>query len=353
MTKDELFQIEIPPVDREIYRQVRDRLDHIAKPLDSLGAFEHFIAQIGAIQKDVRAVIQKRAVLVMCADNGIVKEGVSQSGREVTLAVAKAMGKNQSAVGRMAAAAEVRMIPVDIGIDSGEIIAGVENFKVRRGTRSFAAEPALTEQETLQAIEIGMNLVGRCKKEGFQLLGTGEMGIGNTTTSTAVAAALLNLDPVEVTGRGAGLDDISLERKRMVISQSLKKYRLQEADAFTVLQTAGGLDIAGLAGVFIGAAVYQIPVIIDGVISAVAALTAQQICPGVKEYMIPSHKSRETIAELVMEQLKLRPVIAADMALGEGTGAVMMITLLDLACEVYQKGSTFGSFAIDIYERYS
>lgn len=353
MTKAELYHIVVPPVDRDIYRQVKAKLDHVAKPLDGLGVFEHLIAQIGAIQKETRVTFQKRALLVMCADNGVVEEGVSQSGKEVTLAVAKAMGKNQSAVGKMAEAVGVKVFPIDIGIDTEEVIEGVENCKVRRGTRNFATEPALTEEETLRAIEVGMQLVCRCKREGYQLLATGEMGIGNTTTSTAVAAALLKTDVASIIGRGAGLDNSALTRKRKVIEKSIARYQLHQADAFSVLQTVGGLDIAGLAGVFIGAAVYQIPVIIDGVISAVAALAAQRLCKGVNQYMIPSHKSREITSNYIMEQLNLRPVIDADMALGEGTGAVMMISLLDIAGRVYQEGASFDSFEITQYERYS
>lgn len=252
MTREELKNLVIPPINQELYKQVKKKLDQVAKPLDGLGEFEQFIAQIGAIQKNTRIQIDKKAVLVFCADNGIVKEGVSQSDKEVTLAVAKAMGKNQSSVGKMAAAVGAVVIPVDIGIDAEEAIAGVRNRKVTKGTRNFAKEPAMTEAETLQAIEVGIQLVKECKGNGYQLLATGEMGIGNTTTSTAICAALLHREASEITGRGAGLDDVSLNRKVRVIEQAVMDYQLRNADPFTVLRTVGGLDIAGMTGVFFG-----------------------------------------------------------------------------------------------------
>ena len=269
MTKAELDNITILPLEDSWYRRVKEKLDGIAKPLDGLGKFEHLIAQIGAIEKTTRISIQKKAVLVMCADNGVVEEQVSQSGKEVTLAVAKAMGVNNSSVGKMAAVAGVVVIPVDIGVDTDEVISGVLPRKVAKGTKNFAKEPAMTEEEVLKAIK-----------------------------------------------------------------------------------TVGGLDIAGLTGVFIGAAIEQIPVVIDGVISAVAALLAETLCKGAVNYMIPSHKSRELAETAIMKKLRLDPVLDADMALGEGTGAVMMMSLLDVALGVYLKGASFANFEIEQYKRY-
>ena len=352
MTRDKLHNLRISSVNQEIYRKVRENLDHVAKPLDGLGIFEHLIAQIGAIQKSTKPDIRKKAVVVMCADNGIVEEGVSQSGNEVTLAVAKAMGKNMSSVGKMAAGIGAAVIPVDIGIDFAGTIQGVKNNKVAMGTRNFLKEAAMTEQETLQAIEVGMQLVRQCRDEGYGILATGEMGIGNTTTSTAAAAALLDMDAREITGRGAGLNDLALARKMQVIVAAIEKYQLRKADPFTILQTVGGLDIAGLTGVFLGAALYEMPVVIDGAISAAAAMLAECLCPGAKAYMIASHRSRETTADVILQRLGLKPVLDADMALGEGTGAVMLMSLLDIALRIYIDGSTFEAFAIEQYERY-
>ena len=335
MTKAELDNRKILPLEDSWYRRVKEKLDGIAKPLDGLGKFEHLIAQIGAIEKTTKISIQKKAVLVMCADNGVVEEQVSQSGKEVTLAVAKAMGVNNSSVGKMAAVAGVDVIPVDIGIDTDEVIPGVLPRKVAKGTKNFAKEPAMTEEEVLKAIETGIQLVQQCHREGYEILATGEMGIGNTTTSTAVAAALLDLEVEQVTGKGAGLTDEALERKCRVIEEAIEKYSLRDAD-----------------GVFIGAAIEQIPVVIDGVISAVAALLAETLCKGAVNYMIPSHKSRELAETAIMKKLHLDPVLDADMALGEGTGAVMMMSLLDVALGVYLQGASFANFEIEQYKRY-
>ena len=181
MTKAELDSIKILPLEDSWYRKVKEKLDGIAKPLDGLGKFEHLIAQIGAIEKTTKISIQKKAVLVMCADNGVVEEQVSQSGKEVTLAVAKAMGVNNSSVGKMAAVAGGDVIPVDIGIDTDEVIPGVLPRKVAKGTKNFAKEPAMTEEEVLKAIETGIQLVQQCHREGYEIFATGEMGIGNTT----------------------------------------------------------------------------------------------------------------------------------------------------------------------------
>ena len=232
------------------------------------------------------------------------------------------------------------------------MIPGVLPRKVAKGTKNFAKEPAMTEEEVLKAIETGIQLVQQCHREGYEILATGEMGIGNTTTSTAVAAALLDLEVEQVTGKGAGLTDEALKRKCRVIEEAIEKYFLRDADAFTILKTVGGLDIAGLTGVFIGAAIEQIPVVIDGVISAVAALLAETLCKGAVNYMIPSHKSRELAETAIMKKLHLEPVLDADMALGEGTGAVMMMSLLDVALGVYLQGASFANFEIEQYKRY-
>ena len=178
--------------EQKVYEQIRLIWDKVAKPIDGLGRFEKITARIGAIQEKEDIDISRRAILIFCADNGIVEEGISQSGQEVTLAVMKNMGKEQSSVGKMARFANIDTIPVDIGVNTGEIAEGVIGRKIRKGTRNFRKEAAMTKEETLQAIATGMELVQRCKENGYQLLGIGEMGIGNTTTSSAMAAALLS-----------------------------------------------------------------------------------------------------------------------------------------------------------------
>ena len=250
-----MFEIELP--DKNIEQEIQKNWDRVAKPLDGLGAFEGFSARIGAILGSPKIDIQKKAVIVMCADNGVVAEGISQSGQEVTAAVTENLGKRNTSVCKMAKAVGADVIPVDIGVCADHGFPGVLDRKVKKGTKDFLKEPAMTEAEALQAIETGMELVKECKAAGYTLLGTGEMGIGNTTTSAAMAAALLGAAPKTVVGRGAGLSDAGLARKTEVIAEALEKYQLQQNEPMRILCSVGGLDIAGLCGVFLGGAKYH------------------------------------------------------------------------------------------------
>ena len=345
--------------DRDIYDEVLRRWDRIAKPLGSLGRLEEMTARIGAVQGTADVDISKRAVIMMCADNGIVREGISQSGQEVTRAVAEWMGRGESSVCRMAAVLGADAIPVDIGINMEGSPEGVADRKVMKGTRNFIREPAMTEDECMQAINAGIDTVCECSMEGYRLLAAGEMGIGNTTTSAALASSLLGLDVDEVTGRGAGLSDAGLERKKGIIRKALDRYRPgDETDlkspehAMEMLASVGGLDIAGMAGVFIGGAIYHIPVVIDGFISAVAALVAERLAPGCRDHMLASHRGREPGMRYVLDELGLEPVIDAGLALGEGSGAVMLFPLLDAALALYSDGLVFDETEVEQYEHF-
>lgn len=352
-TKESLLNLSVEEPDREIYSKVLHNWDNVAKPIDGMGRFETITARIGAILGTEVIDISKKAVLILCADNGIVEEGISQSGQEVTLAVMKNMAQKKSSVGKMADFIGADTIPVDIGVNHREKVAGVLDRKIRCGTRNFRKEPAMTEAEMVQAIVTGMELVFDCKEKGYQILAMGEMGIGNTTTSSAIAAALLGCDVAEVTGRGAGLSDEKLIHKREIISEAIEKYDLKHADACGILAAVGGFDIAGLTGICIGGALYHVPIVLDGVISMVAALLAEQILPGVKDYLIPSHKGKEPAMDKIAEKLQLEPIVDGKMALGEGTGAVMLLSLLDMALCVYQDRTTFSDIQIEQYERFS
>lgn len=351
-TEEDLDKLLIQQPDKEIHKKVLENWDQIAKPLDGMGRFETLIAQIGAILGTEEIDLSKKAVIIMCADNGIVEEGVSQSGQEVTAAVAKQMAKGASSVGKMAAAIGADTIPVDIGIGTKEQIPEVLDRKIRCGTRNFRIEPAMTGKEAISAIFTGIEIVEDCKQKGYHILATGEMGIGNTTTSSAMAASLLGCEADAVTGRGAGLCDEKLCHKRQIITEAIEKYKLYEAKPLKVLETVGGLDIAGLAGVCIGGGIFHIPVVLDGVISMTAALLAERLVPGTIQYLIPSHKGKEPAVERLMKELHLEPVIDAGLALGEGTGAVMMLSLLDMALSVYRGRTLFSDIQVKPYERY-
>lgn len=366
-TEETLLNLSPEAPDEKIRRRVRDNWDHVAKPIDGLGSFESLTAQIGAIQGTEHIDISKKAVLILCADHGIVAEGVSQSGQEVTRAVAEKMAEQRSSVGKMAACIGADTIPVDIGINCPDPVSGLLDRRIRRGTGNFKRESAMTRQEAVRAVCTGIALAGECRDAGYRILATGEMGIGNTSAASAVAAALLGCPAEEVTGRGAGLDDERLLRKGRILSQALSLHGLfqnpQElpeketpagrAYALRVLETVGGLDIAGMAGVCIGGALYRLPVVLDGMVSMSAALLAQRLVPGTSAFLLPSHMGREPASERLAKELGLFPVIHAGMALGEGTGAVMMFSLLDIALRVYQDQTTFADIRIGQYERFS
>lgn len=350
-TGEALRELKIDAPDETVRKKVYEHWDFVAKPLDGMGRFEKLIAQIGAIHGSPEIDIAKKAVVIFCADNGIVEEGVSQSGQEVTLAVAKNMAAKSSSVGRMAACIGADTIPVDVGINRRETIAGVLDRKIRCGTRNFRLESAMTREEAVRSVFTGIEMAAYCKERGYRILATGEMGIGNTTTSSAVAAALLGLPAVQVTGRGAGLTDEKLRRKCEIIEEAVAGYELRGADPFRILETVGGLDIGALAGLCIGGALYHLPVVLDGVISMTAALLAEWIAPGTRAYLLASHRGKEPAMQELAAALGLSPVIDGELALGEGTGAVMLFSLLDMALAVYRDGSTFGDIQIENYQR--
>ena len=343
----------IRPADENAYRAAKARWNSIAKPLDSLGLMEEAVCRMAAIQGTAKVDIQKRAVVVMCADNGVVAEGVTQSGQDVTAIVTENMSSGDTSVCCMARAAGAEVIPVDIGVYRPVTGERIRQCCVRRSTANMTKGPAMSREEAVQALETGINLVGELKAQGYSLLATGEMGIGNTTTSSAVTAVLLNREPAEVTGRGAGLTSAGLERKIAAIEKAIAVNRPDPADALDVLHKVGGLDIAGLAGVFLGGAVHRVPVLADGFISCVAAIVAQRLCPAARDYVLASHASKEPAGRLVTEAMGARPFLYADMCLGEGTGAVAVMPLLDMALAVYEGMSTFEDIHIEAYEHLS
>lgn len=345
-------KIKIEKPDSYIYDKVRKNWDRVAKPLDSLGKFEDITARIGAIHRDTAIDISKKAVAAMCADNGIVDEGVSQTGQEVTLAVAKAMAEGSSSVCKMASGYGIDVFPIDIGIASDESVNGLINKKIKKGTCNFAKKPAMTIADAKRAVNTGIEIAIKLFEKGYKLICTGEMGIGNTTTSAAVIASLLKKPADIIAGRGSGLGSKGFKRKLDVIRKAIDKYDLYNAKPIEVIACVGGFDIASLAGLIIGAAYCKIPIVLDGIISLAAALAAVKLIPVVGEYLIASHISREPAAELVLNELGLSPVIDADMALGEGTGAVMMCILIDTALTLYNTQLTFDDINIEPYSRF-
>ena len=358
MTLTELFSITIHAPDEEIRAAAKRRWDALAKPLDGLGHFEDILGSIAAVRGTVLPDISKKVLIIMCADNGVTEEGVSQADQKVTYDVAALMGRKRSSVGVMAKHYPLDILTVDIGINSGDVPEGVLDRKVRRGTADFIKEPAMTEEECLKAVGTGIELAWSCADKGYGLIATGEMGIGNTTSSAALISVLSGRKPEELAGRGAGLTDEGIQRKLSVIREALEFHFpgrsggiFSGREAFEALRKVGGLDIAGLAGVFIGGAMRGVPVVIDGVISAAAALAAGKMVPGCRFAMIASHSGRERGTTEALHQLGLVPVIDADLALGEGSGAVLLLPMLDMAMSLYQEGTFFSETGIGQYKR--
>lgn len=344
------WQSQIAKSNEDAMQEAKARWDRVAKPLDGLGRFEELIVQIAGITGSAEVSLDKAAVLVFCADNGVVTEGVTQTDQSVTAAVARSLAKGTANVNRMAEAAKIDVLPVDIGIAGELSVPGLLPWNVRHGTGNIRVESAMTEEEAVFAIAGGIELVRLCKRKGYHILATGEMGIGNTTTSAALAAALLSLPAEEVTGTGAGLSKERLAIKKRVVADAVQ--RVRGADPFSCLCGLGGLDIAGLIGVFLGGAIYRIPIILDGAISGIAALLAARLFPGCEGAMLASHVGKEPVCRRVLSELSLSPVIDADLALGEGTGAVLLVPLLRMALSVYRTGASFEEIEVEKYKRF-
>ena len=347
MRKDMLKTIS--PADEAAYAACIARFDQVAKPVGSLGKFETLLAQIAAVCGSADIDIAKKCVLVFCADNGVTAQGVSQSGHEVTSAIARMLINGKSGVYVMAKACGADVFPVDVGMV--DAVDGILNRKLVSGTEDITKGPAMTKETAWKAIELGIALVKEKKEQGYRLIATGETGIGNTTTASAMASVLLHAPVETVTGRGAGLSDEGLLRKRAAIAEAIHVNMADTADPIDVLMKVGGLDIAAMAGAYLGGALYRVPIVMDGVISAVAALIAVTLNPLVRGYIIPSHISAEPAARLICEALKMEPILHADMRLGEGTGAVALFPLLDMATAVYKNAATFADIAVDAYKR--
>ena len=339
----------IAPADRQAMQDAQKKWDAVGKPLGSLGLLEDIVIRMAGVFGTKDFDISRKAVAIMCADNGVVAEGVTQTGQEVTAIVAANMARRQSSVCKMARVAGAEIYPVDVGMASAVDMPGLVQRCVRRGgTRNFVKEPAMTRQEAEQAILVGVEAAQTLYDAGVRLIATGEMGIGNTTTSAAVLSVLLGRSAEEMTGRGAGLSNEGLERKIRAIKAGIALHHPDPTDGVDVLCKVGGFDLAGLCGVFLAGGMLHVPVIIDGLISAAAALAAATICPACKDYMLASHLSAEPAGWPVLHTLGVTLIVQAGMRLGEGTGAVTIMPVLDMAMSVYN-GDTFDDLNMDAY----
>ena len=292
----------IHPADVVTKGNAQKKWNSIAKPLHSLGKLEDHIMQIAALNGDTDVNLNRKALIVMCADNGVVEEGVTQTGQEVTAIVAENFLTCNTSAAIMCKKAGVDIFPIDIGMAAD---TKVPRYKTANGTANMTKGPAMTRMQALQAILTGIHQVKEKKEAGYKIIATGEMGIGNTTTSSAVASVLLGDEPAEITGRGAGLTNEGLERKIHAIEKAIAVNRPKWDDPVDVLAKVGGFDLAGITGLYLGGAVYRIPIVVDGFISAVAALAAVRICEWVKDAMIVSHVSKEPGMQKILKELHM------------------------------------------------
>ena len=337
----------IVPADREAMETASCRWNSIAKPLHSLGLLEKYMIQIAGMTADADVDLCAKAVVEMCADNGVVTEGVTQTGQEVTAIVAENFLTGDTSACVMARSCGADIFPFDLGMVRDTKVD--RRFKVRYGTANIAEGPAMSREEAEKSIEAGIQIALSLKERGYRILATGEMGIGNTTTSSAVSSVLLGEDVSVMTGRGAGLSGEGLERKMQVIRRAVEINRPDPADPVDVLAKVGGLDIGALTGLYLGGAYCRIPVVMDGFISCTSALLACRLCPDAADYMLASHVSSEPGTMRVLKATGKEPVLYAGLCLGEGTGAIALFPLLDMACSVYRSMSTFSDIHVEPY----
>ena len=332
----------IQPADEKARMLAKERQEKLAKPPGSLGKLEDISIQLAGITGKVKNHIDKKRMIVLCADNGVVEEGVSSSPVSVTAAQAVNMTRHKTGMSSIAAAFGCEIQVVDVGIKCPYDCDAVINAKIAPGTKNLHREPAMTREQALTAILTGVRLARQAKEEGVDIIGIGEMGIGNTTTSSLVLMSLTGISVEAATGRGGGLTDEAFALKKRVIRESLELHRPDSSDVVDVLSKVGGFDIAAMCGVFLGAALERIPAVIDGFISVVAALSAVKLCPEVKAYLFPSHASYEPGYSAAIEALGLSPWLMMNMRLGEGSGCPIAFAVIEAACAAMNDMALFG-----------
>ncbi len=330
----------------DVMDKAQERLNNLLKPPGSLGKLESIAKQLSGITGEIFNRVHKKAIIAMCADNGVVEENISSFPKDVSYLVAQTMATGISGVAVLARHAGSELVVVDMGLDKDIAIAGIINKKIRYGTSNIAKGPAMTADEAVQAIETGIEITEKAIDSGVNLLGTGEVGIGNTTTSSAVLHAFTGENPDKLTGRGAGLDDEGLERKKEIVKTAVKINKPDPDNAIDVLSKVGGFDIAGLTGCFLAAAARRVPIVIDGFISGAAAVAAVKINPKAKFFMMGSHVSEEPGAKIIMKILGIEPMLKMNMRLGEGTGCALAFNIVEAATEMMNRMGTFADIGM-------
>jgi nicotinate-nucleotide--dimethylbenzimidazole phosphoribosyltransferase len=337
----------IVPPDAEAARQAQAHLDAKTKPRGSLGRLEEIACRIAAVRGTGLPDLPRKAVVVMAADHGVTEEGISAYPREVTAQMLLNFARGGAGINVLARAVGARVIVVDMGVaNAPSDLPNVLSRRVEAGTRNFTREPAMSHEQARRALEAGIEVATTLAREGFTLIGLGEMGIGNTTAASALVAAYTRSAVEEVTGRGTGVDDDGWRRKVDAIRRGLARHQPIYTDGLGTLAQLGGFEIAGLAGVVLGAAAHRIPVLVDGFITAAAALAAVRIAPQAASYLLAAHMSVEPGHRCALEALGQRPLLDLGLRLGEGTGGALAMGLVEASLRVLHEMATFADAGV-------
>ncbi len=340
------FTANIPPLDSQAREQARERQQQLTKPAGSMGRLENIAIQMAAITHNVLPTIQRKAVIVMAADHGVTAEGVSAYPSAVTPQMVLNFLHGGAAINALARQANAEVVVVDIGVAEELQHPNLLSRKIAAGTANMAQGPAMTQAQAEAAIEVGRAIATSLIEQDVDLIATGEMGIGNTTASSAITAALTGVPVALVTGRGTGIDDAQLAHKVAIIEKAIALNKPDTTQPLDVLAKVGGLEIAGLVGVILAAAEHGVPVVLDGFISSAAALVSVKLVPAVRDYLFAGHVSVERGHHTILEHLKLAPILDLELRLGEGTGAVLATNIIDAALRVHREMATFSEAGV-------
>lgn len=333
--------------DKEMELEVKEFWDALGKPLGSLGTLEELAIQIGGITGRLKNSVDKKAIIVMAGDNGVYEENIASSPQEFTAILAENTAKGITGVSTIAKYVDSDVFVVDVGIMSNLKHPDIIDRKIAYGTKNLLKEPAMTYEEAVKSIEIGIEETDKLCRKGYNLIGVGELGVANTTTSSAIFTVLSGLDVDITCGVGAGLTADQLELKKDVIRKAIELHKPDVNDPIDIISKVGGFDIGAMCGAFLSAGKNRVPIVIDGFISTIAAICAVRLNENVRDYIIPSHQSRETGAIKALEELNLEPLVNLKMRLGEGSGCPLAFQIIDLALFIQENIGTFADLNID------
>ncbi|MBP3887540.1 MAG: nicotinate-nucleotide--dimethylbenzimidazole phosphoribosyltransferase [Cellulosilyticum sp.] len=338
LLEETLQQIE--PLNMETINFAKRKLDLLSKPIGSLGKLEDLCMQLAGIYETIEFDLEPKVVIGFAGDHGVYEEGVARDPQWITKAQIPNFAKGVCAVGTLARFMKADIVAVDVGVKCEEALEGVLDYKIRQGTSNMAKGPAMTREEAIRSLEIGIEVAKKTVEKGYKVLAIGEMGIANTTPTSAIISVFAACEPKEVTGKGAGLSPEGILHKVEVIKKAIELNKPNKSDAIDVLSKVGGFEIGAMAGAILGAAAMRRPVVLDGFISYAAAILAKNLCETATSYMIPSHYSAEPGTVKATELLGMEPMLHLDMRLGEGSGGILVFQLLEAANYLFNHMAT-------------